>query len=458
MSFRRSSLLALATTLALAVASTAALNQTAQADPDDGPTVGLRLVADGLTSPVALTEAPDGSDRLFVVDQVGLVRVLTPDGTLLEEPFLDLRDRMVALRPGYDERGLLGFAFHPDYADNGRFFVYYSAPLRHGAPEGFNHTSHIAEFQVSAADPNRADPGSERILLQVDQPQSNHNAGTLAFGPDDGYLYISLGDGGAANDVATGHVEDWYDGNAGGNAQNVSANLLGKILRIDVDAGDPYGIPADNPFVGTEGLDEIYAYGFRNPYRFAFDPGGDHDLLVGDAGQDLWEEVSRVSKGGNYGWNVREGAHCFDAENPDTSPADCPDMVTDGPRAGDPLVDPVIDFANSNQPDGLGATVVGGHVYRGDLLPQFDGRYVFGVWSTSFTEANGNVFVAKPRREGLWEFQRVVLSGSPDGGLHRFLLGFGQDADGEVYLLTTDNSGPRGQTGRVFQLVRPGQG
>lgn len=448
--------------LALAVALTAPPGLSAvHADSagNGGPAVGLRLVAEGLTSPVALVEPPDGSGRLFIVDQVGAVRILTPDGTLLEEPFLDLGDQLVDLRPGYDERGLLGLAFHPDYADNGRFFVYYSAPLRAEAPEGFNHTSNVSEFQVSAADPNRADPASERVLLEVDQPQSNHNAGTLAFGPEDGYLYISLGDGGGADDVGLGHVEDWYAANAGGNGQDVSQNLLGSILRIDVDSGDPYGIPADNPFVGGVGSDEIYAYGFRNPYRFSFDMGGGHDLFVGDAGQDLWEEVSRVAKGGNYGWNVKEGTHCFDAEDPGRSPETCPDTVGAGhPRAGDPLIEPVIEFANSGQPEGLGLTVIGGHVYRGSLLPQFDGRYVFGVWSASFAPPSGAVFVAKPRKEGLWKFQQVRLMNRSEGELNHYLLGFGQDADGEVYVLTTDNSGPSGNTGRVYKLVRPGRG
>jgi glucose/arabinose dehydrogenase len=300
MSVIRASILALA--LAVSVVATSVAGGTAKAGPagDEPPAVGLRLVADGLTSPVDLVPVPDGSGRMFVVDQVGLIRILRPDGTLASQPFLDLRDRIVKLSPSYDERGLLGLAFHPDYAHNGRFFVYYSAPLRPGAPAGFNTTSTVSEFHVSASDPDRADTGSERVLLQVDKPQSNHNAGTLLFGPDDGDLYISIGDGGGANDVGLGHVDDWYDANAGGNGQDVTQNLLGNILRIDVDSGDPYGIPADNPFVGRPGLDEIYAYGFRNPYRMSFDMGGTHRLLVGDAGQGRWEEVSDVTRGGDY--------------------------------------------------------------------------------------------------------------------------------------------------------------
>ncbi|MGH3061488.1 MAG: PQQ-dependent sugar dehydrogenase, partial [Gaiellaceae bacterium] len=205
----------------VAVAAIAAVPSSAAAQAEEPPAVGLRTVADGLTSPVTLTSPGDGSGRLFVVDQAGLIRLLMPDGTLRPEPFLDLRGRMVTLMPGFDERGLLGLAFHPQYAANGRFFVYYSAPLRAGGPAGFNHTSHISEFRVSA-DPNRADPASERILLQVDEPQFNHNGGTLLFGPDDGDLYISLGDGGGANDVGLGHVADWFADNGGGNGQDVT--------------------------------------------------------------------------------------------------------------------------------------------------------------------------------------------------------------------------------------------
>ncbi|NJK85753.1 MAG: PQQ-dependent sugar dehydrogenase [Bacteroidales bacterium] len=236
---------------------------------------------------------------------------------MVNTPFLDIRDKIIQLNSGYDERGLLGLAFHPEYAENGRFFVYYSAPLRDEAPDWFNHTSVISEFAVSV-DNNVADENSERIVMQIDQPQGNHNGGTLAFGPDDN-LYISLGDGGGGDDVAAGHVEDWYEFNAGGNGQDIELNLLGSILRIDVDGEEPYAVPSDNPFVEGEGLDEIYAYGFRNPYRFSFDMEGGNEMYVGDAGQELWEEVSIVESGKNYGWNVKEGTHCFSAENPQKS-------------------------------------------------------------------------------------------------------------------------------------------
>jgi glucose/arabinose dehydrogenase len=404
---------------------------------------------------VTMADPGDGSGRLFVVDQIGLIHVLMSDGTLRTEPFLDLRSRLVALMPGFDERGLLGLAFHPDYETNGRFFVYYSAPLRPGAPAGFNHTSHVSEFVVST-DPNRADPTSERIVLQVDEPQFNHNGGTLHFGPSDDYLYISLGDGGGANDVGLGHVADWYEDNAGGNGQDVEQNLLGNILRIDVDGGVPYGIPADNPFVGGPGLDEIWAYGFRNPYRFSFDRGGSQDLIVADVGQLLWEEVSVAVKGGNFGWNVKEGTHCFSTATPNQSPAECPDVVESGVRAGDRLVDPVIEYANARQEGGLGLAVVGGYVYRGSALPQFSGRYVFGDWSEGFGgPPSGKLFVAKPRKSGLWHMEQLRITTSATGELGHRVLGFGQDGAGELYVLTTDNVGPTGTTGKVFKLVSP---
>jgi glucose/arabinose dehydrogenase len=358
--------------------------------------------------------------------------------------------------PFFDERGMLGLAFHPDYVNNGRFFVYYSAPLREEAPDDYNVTSTISEFQVSA-DPNRADPASERILLQVDKPQFNHNAGTILFGPDDGYLYISIGDGGGADDDDLGHVADWYDVNGGGNGQDVEENLLGNILRIDVDNGDPYGIPADNPFVRSAGFDEIYAYGLRNPYRMSFDMGGSHMLLASDAGQNLWEEVDVITKGGNYGWNVKEGTHCFSTANPDESLPDCPGTVGgDHPDAGAPLIDPAIEYANHHQPGGIGAVVVGGYVYRGDDIPQFRGRYIFGDWSAHFEEPDGTVLLAQMRKKRLWQIHEILFQDRPDGHLGEYVLAFGQNSAGEVYILTSEMTGPTGNTGKVYRLLPPG--
>ncbi len=454
-------------------------------DPiEDTRPIGLELVAEGLNAPNFLTEAPDDSGRLFVTDQAGEIWIITAEGELLDEPFLDLSDEIVELMEGFDERGLLGLAFHPNYAENGRFFVYYSAPLREEAPDRWNHTSIISEFQVSEDDPDQADPGSEQVLLRVDQPQFNHDGGTLAFGPEDGYLYISLGDGGMANDIGLGHVEDWYLENAGGNAQDVEQNLLGSILRINVDRGDPFAIPRDNPQLvrpgqaqgerpvsgavgkGAEvpeaGAPSIqYAYGFRNPFRFSFDMEGDHEMFVGDAGQNMFEEVSIVERGGNYGWNIWEGAHCFDAELPNQPPEECPDTVGEPhPQAGQQMTLPIIEYLNANQPNGVGLVVVGGYVYRGDAMSELDGAYIFGDWSTSFAEPNGRLFLAtRPDdEEEMWPMTELLVEGAEDGQLQHYVLGFGQDSEGEVYLLADRTSGPTGTTGKVFRLVPPEEG
>ena len=410
--------------------------------------VGIQLVAEGLTSPLLVVPVNDGTGRLFIIDQIGLIRIVTREGTLLPQPFLDIRSKIVPLsQTAADERGLLGLAFHPQYATNGRFFVYYSAPLRAGAPAGFNHTATFAEFRVSA-DPNRADPGSERIFLQIDKPQANHNGGTIAFGPADGFLYISIGDGGGRDDVGLGHVEDWYAANPGGNAQDITQNLLGNILRIDVDHAVGYGIPSDNPFVNAPGLDEIWAYGFRNPYRCAFDPQPPHTFLCQDAGQELWEEVSVVVRRGNYGWNVKEGTSCFNARAANHPLESCPDV---DPTTGEPLRDPVIQFANLKNPDfpGLSLTVVGGNVYRGSRVPELVGRYVFGGATASLTALDGRVFVATPTSGGLWPMQEIVFDGQR---LRRFVLGFGQDLAGEVYVDTRETAAAVGTTGKVWRI------
>jgi glucose/arabinose dehydrogenase len=288
---------------ALALALAAVLIATPlAAQHHGGPSIRLQRVADGLVAPIQLTAPEDGTGRRFVVDQIGVVRILTRQGRLLPEPFLDVREQIVKLEDGYDERGLLGLAFHPRFAQNGRFYAYYSVPLQPAMPDTFDHANRLVEFRVSTTDPNRADPRSGRILLKLPWPYSNHNGGTLAFGPD-GYLYVAMGDGGNRDDQGLGHVPDWYDRNVGGNGQDTEQNLLGSILRIDVDGsqlGKAYAIPPDNPFVGRAGLDEIWAYGFRNPFRIAFD-AQTGALFASDAGQNLYEEIDLVVKGGNYG-------------------------------------------------------------------------------------------------------------------------------------------------------------
>lgn len=394
---------------------------------------GLDPVAGGFTMPVALAAPGDGTGRLFVADLPGTVRVIGAN-----EPFLEITDRVVGLRSGYDERGLLGLAFHPRFAEDGRFFVYYSAPLRAGAPDGWDHTSRVSEFTVTPDDPDRADPGSERVILEVDQPQANHNGGSIAFGPD-GCLYVPLGDGGGARDLGRGHPP-------GGNGQDLGT-LLGKVLRIDIDGPEPYGVPADNPFVGREGRDEIYAYGLRNPWRMTFDAGGEHRLFAADAGQYLWESVKIIVPGGNHGWNLREGNHAFDPGNPRESPADVPRTG----RRGEPLVDAIIEYPNAGQPDGIGQVVIGGYVYRGKAIPGLFGRYVFGEWNRAGADGDGIIFAATEKPEGLWEFTEVEVAGSRTVGA--YVLAFGEDAEHELYVLTSKSRGPAGETGRVYRIV-----
>ncbi|RDI70921.1 PQQ-dependent sugar dehydrogenase [Halopelagius longus] len=410
----------------------------------DDARVGLERVAEGFAAPVDLC-APAGVDRRFVVDQPGVVWSVTGEGRA-EKPYLDLRDRVVEVS-GYSERGLLGMAAHPDFAENGRLFVRYSAPNREGTPSNYSHTFVLSELTV---DPGADDPSpEERTLLEIPEPQPNHNAGSVVFGPD-GYLYVGVGDGGGSEDRGTGHVEDWYDAVPGGNGQDVTANRLGSVLRIDVDEGTssgsrtqsddvdsrtdgkPYGIPEDNPLVGREGFDEQYAWGFRNPWRVSFDG---EDLYVADVGESAYEEVNRVTAGGNYGWNVREGAHCFGADS-------CPAETADG----EALVDPVIEYSHSG--DGpSGAAVIGGYVYRGDEVPALSGAYVFADW-----QADGRLFAATPdSSETPWPISEVSVVGSPSLGSN--VLAFGRDGE-EVYVLANEG-GVSGSSGTLSRLVAP---
>ena len=408
-------------------------------DDDDNGTgadidnsVTLDLVAEGLVSPLVVLESPDNSGRLFVVDQGGQIYIVK-DGQRTSLPFLDISTKLVAREFPQDERGLLGLAFHPGFESNGRFFVFYSGVLNATAPAAWDHTNYIAEYSVTPG-ADQANGNSERILLSIDHPQGNHNAGMIAFGPD-GYLYISVGDGGGANDTGDGHVE-------GGNGQDITENLLGSILRIDVDNTEDYGIPDDNPFVAVDGFDEIYAFGLRNPYRFSFDPAG--NIIVADAGQDLYEEINLVEKGGNYGWNIKEGAHCFDPNNPETSPVSCASQDA----MGNPLRDPVIEFKNSkNFSDGLGNVSIGGFVYEGDDESDLDGKYIFGVL-TQGDGINGAVFAAD-RSGNSWNYEKLNITNKPNGELDEFVLGFGKNKNGEIYVLT---NGGTASSGKVYRI------
>jgi glucose/arabinose dehydrogenase len=415
---------------------------------------GLQLIADSMIAPLVVSEPPDGSKRLFIADETGTIWIVGADGKKLATPFIDISARMITLSSSYDERGLLGMAFHPDFKTNGKFYLFYTAPPRAGTPvpggagTGWDNLTRISEFKVSASDANVADLSSERVLLEDDHPYLNHNGGTVAFGPD-GFLYISIGDGGNGDDVGNGHVPDWYTVNAGGNGQDNYANLMGDILRIDVN-GSPYNIPPDNPFVGKSAKQEIYAFGFRNPFRFSFDMGGSHQLIAGDVGQSLYEEIDVVTKGGNYGWNVKEGTHCFNTDNDLTERTSCP--ANDS--AGNPLIDPVIELVNNANPKGggVGNAVIGGYVYRGSALPSLQGKYLFGMFSTTDNAKSGKVFSANMASNGSWSYTQLALIGYP-ADLGTYLKSFGQDQSGEIYLLTSDQSGPQGNTGKVYKIV-----
>jgi len=394
--------------------------------------VGTELVAGGLTAPVDI--AFTRGEPVLVADQAGRVRVATDNG-LRERPLLDVRDRMVSLS-GYEERGLLGIALHPDFPEDNRLFVRYSAPRRAGTPSGYSHTFVLASFDV---DPDAlvAAPASEQTVLEIPQPQSNHNAGAIAVGPE-GYLYVGVGDGGGANDTGRGHVADWYETNAGGNGQDVTANLLGSVLRIDVtDAGNqPYSIPEDNPLVGRPGRDEHFAWGFRNPWRLSFHEG---ELYAADVGQNRFEEIDHVRSGGNYGWNVREGSHCFSTSSPGSPPESCPSETP----GGEPLIDPVIEYPHGGQPVS-GVAVIGGFFYAGDQIEGLQNRYVFADW-----QARGQLFVGTPTSDRPWQTDVLPVEGS----MGSFVLGFGRDLAGELYVVTANRPQVAGTTGALYRLV-----
>jgi len=396
------------------------------------PRVGLQLIASGFTSPVELVAPPDGSGRLFVVDQTGIIWVIA-DGRRLERPFLDIHDRVIKLNDFYDERGLLGLALHPEFAVNGRFYVSYSSPLRIDlSPNEWDHTTYVSEFTVSTDNPNQAEPTSERIILAMDKPGYNYEAGHLGFGPN-GYLYIATGD--SVHDPAS---------EAGQFAQD-PFSLLGKILRIDVngitDSEKKYLVPADNPFAdGVGGRAEVYAYGFRNPYRFSFDVSR---FFVADVGQAMMEEVDLVERGKNYGWPIREGTHCFNSQSWSQPLESC---ATQG------LSEPIIAYPHEND---LSA-VIGGMVYHGAAIPELNGGYIFGDWG----RGNGHLFVAYPPNigAGMWSVTEIQIKiPESQSGIGQ-LLGIGQNENGELYLLTKEpGTGVTGESGVVYKIIPPNE-
>jgi len=420
--------------------------------------VELETIAAGLTAPVYLTHAGDGTDRLFVVDQPGRI-LLMENGQLLSTPFLDVTDRVHM--PGFfgsqdvndfDERGFLGLAFHPDFADPqspGYQKIYTYTSEMNELPSDFtteplpvdvvfDHQSVIAEWIVDVNNPNVIDVSTHREIIRIDEPQFNHNSGMLAFGPD-GYLYISVGDGGAGNDVADGH-------GATGNGQNKNT-VHGSIMRIDpldpvnttspdtVSVNGKYRVPADNPFVKADGVDEIYAYGFRNVWRFSFDPLTG-DFVAADVGQGQIEEIDIVHAGDNYGWNLKEGTFRFNPEDGTVN-----NSIKDLPEG---LIDPVAQYDH-----GEGISITGGFVYRGIQIPELTGKYVFGDFSSGFFEADGRLLYADLATGLIQEF----IIGIEDRNLGLYVKAFGQDADGELYLLAGPALGPFGDTGVILKIV-----
>ncbi|MCC6736461.1 MAG: PQQ-dependent sugar dehydrogenase [Bauldia sp.] len=364
-----------------AVLAAAPLAACAQQPPGQ---LGVDLVAEGLESPI-LVVAPPGDPRLFIVDQAGQVWIVA-DGAMAPEPFLDIGAEVTF----GGEQGLLGLAFHPDYASNGRFFI------DHTDRAG---NTRVAEYRVSA-DPNRADPASGVTLMSLEDRRANHNGGWLAFGPD-GYLYISNGDGGGGGDPDR----------AGQN----TGSLFGKLLRIDVDAGSPYGIPPTNPFASGGGAAEVFAYGIRNAWRIDFD--GDL-IFIADVGQGAWEEITVIGvddAGANLGWNVLEGNHCYNADR-------CDDRG---------MVRPFYEYSHDE-----GCSVTGGYVYRGAAMPWLAGQYFFADycegWVRSFAYNGGS-------------FTTDVIDWSRQIGDRGNILSFGEDAAGELYITTS--------AGRVWKIV-----
>ncbi len=414
----------------------------------DGPGQTLQKIAGDLVSPMVVANLD--AQRLLIADQVGLVYVLQPDGSRRPDPFFDLRPKLTKLNNGFDERGLLGLALHPGFATNRRLFVYYSAPRRETCPTNWDHTTHISEFTVTP-DLARVDTASEKVLLAINQPYFNHNGGRIGFGPD-GFLYIGVGDGGNAND-------EGHDRSPVGNAQDLTT-LLGKFLRIDVDhptPDRPYGIPTDNPLINRQGArPEIYAWGIRNPWGWSFDRGGQRELFSADVGQNRYEEVNIIRRGGNYGWNQREGLHPFNPKKPGSLSDD--ELMVPSDRSA--FLDPIVEYKNVNlfakDPGALGISVTGGCVYRGRALPHLEGRYVFADWSRQWAVPDGRLYFASRPKDAAtkrWSVEPLPVVSHPDQKLGVYVLAFSQDAEGELYVLTTQRTGLTDRTGAVWKLV-----
>jgi len=342
-------------------------------------------------------------------------------------------------------------AIHPNYRNNGRVYVTYSAPRAADAPANWNHTRIVSEFTVDAANADLIDTSSERILIQQHWPSRKHNGGALAFGSD-GYLYIGFGDGGGIHGVGADTLNDAYSVPANqlhwdSTAQDLQS-LFGKLLRIDVDAGLPgYAIPADNPLVDKLGRNEIYAWGFRNPYRISFDPNQSGDLYITAVAETLWEGIYRVEGPGNYGWPIKEASHCFDRSRPLDPPAECAHQQA---IAEGSLVDPVVEYPNMSVHRegstvnliGVGTAVVGAVMHREEKPAAL---LLFADWSLDFQKPSGQLFAAQESDEALWSYEQIAKFDTR-------IIGLVQDTDNRKYILTNENFGPYGTTGKVMLL------
>lgn len=389
--------------------------------------VKLEPYVTGVNSPLVMV-SPPGDARKFVVEQWGRIRIIGADGKLAGEPFLDIRDKIVTLWGDFDERGMLGLAFHPDYANNGKFYVAYSAytNFQNDLAKLFwwDHTNVVAEYTVSKDDPDKADRESERRISSIDWPQFNHNGHWIGFGGD-GMLYISTGDGGYANDWGIGHNP------ATGNGQDMS-DLHGKILRVDVNT------PGAQP--------EIYASGLRNPWRCSFDMADGSTLYCGDVQQNSIEEVNEIAQGDNLGWRKMEADQCFDYLQPDAHPPGCD-------QTGLKLPIMFYDNCTARPSECQGISVTGGYIYRGSNA-DWAGKYIFGDWSKSFATRDGQIFIGTKGGDGKWSFETADTGMAPNP----YVLAFGQDSDGEVYALTSISTGPTGDSDQdtIYKIV-PGQ-
>ncbi len=403
--------------------------------------IRLEPFVTGVNTPLAMVQVP-GENRFFLIEQFGRVRVVD-NGKMRPAPLLDIRHKIPKLHHDFDERGLLGIALHPNFKSNGKFYIAYSAHLDFQQDLGqmlwYDHSNVVEEYTMTKGDANSADPSSARRILTTPWPQFNHNGHWIGFGPD-GKLYVSMGDGGYANDWGIGHNVTI------GNGQDMST-VLGKILRIDVDARTgtkPYGIPSDNPFANDRNAKpEIWASGLRNPWRCSFDMGGTKQLFCGDVQQNSYEAIKIVGKGQNMGWRRVEGImRCFDYQKPDDHPASCD-------KSG--ITPAIIEYNNCTaKPQGCrGISVTGGYVYQGKHGP-WKGKYIFGDWSKSFAEMDGQIFIGTKSGDK-WSMEVAEVVGM--SGKKPYVLAFAQDANGEVYALTSITTGPNGSLDTVYRIV-----